>query len=79
MPHLKLTKVEEAILTAIVALSLQLSRPLDTYYGILARIREQKFGIRGCSRGEVTKGYIEAHQPKAWSGRYPEKKEDNDG
>lgn len=50
--HVKLTSVEECILTSIVALAQQLQLPLEDYTAHIGRIRTQKFGVKGRGRGE---------------------------
>lgn len=53
--QIRLSHYNECILTSIVALSLELDHPLESYTAHLGRIRMQKFGIQGRGRGDVPK------------------------
>lgn len=61
--HVKLTPFEESILTGIVALSQELTLPLETYTAAIGRIRSQKFGVAGRSRGRRSP-FPEQHKVK---------------
>ena len=58
----KISDAEAFILTAIIALALELPGDLVQYAEALGELRRKYFKIPGRTRGENLKGFIDGHQ-----------------